>query len=113
VYMCTELLPPGGYPIAVNKYIVSYHIYQSFDSRRKQWQAATSGSRSKHRSKRSSHSDRAVSSVTWENCSVFSLQCRRLVACLWRWLGVPPYSGRRTATCACLTAMSLKWVKAY
>jgi hypothetical protein len=25
VYMCTELLPPGGYPIAV-KYIVSYHI---------------------------------------------------------------------------------------
>ena len=26
VYMCTVLLPPGGYPIAVNKYIVSYHI---------------------------------------------------------------------------------------
>jgi hypothetical protein len=25
VHMCTELLPPGGYPIAV-KYIVSYHI---------------------------------------------------------------------------------------
>jgi hypothetical protein len=25
VYMCTELLPPGGYPIAV-KYIISYHI---------------------------------------------------------------------------------------
>ena len=24
VYMCTELLPPGGYPIAV-KYIISYH----------------------------------------------------------------------------------------
>jgi hypothetical protein len=23
VYMCTELLPPGGYPIAVNKYIVT------------------------------------------------------------------------------------------
>jgi len=22
LYMCTELLPPGGYPIAVNKYIV-------------------------------------------------------------------------------------------
>jgi len=30
VYMCTELLPPGGYPIAV-KYIISYHtkIYLS------------------------------------------------------------------------------------
>ena len=25
VYMCTELLPPGGYPIAV-KYIISYII---------------------------------------------------------------------------------------
>jgi hypothetical protein len=25
VYMCTEQLPPGGYPIAV-KYIISYHI---------------------------------------------------------------------------------------
>ena len=25
VYMCTVLLPPGGYPIAVNKYII-YHI---------------------------------------------------------------------------------------
>ena len=25
VYMCTVLLPPGGYPIAV-KYIISYHI---------------------------------------------------------------------------------------
>jgi hypothetical protein len=24
--MCTELLPPGGYPIAV-KYIISYHIF--------------------------------------------------------------------------------------
>jgi hypothetical protein len=24
IYMCTVLLPPGGYPIAVNKYIVSY-----------------------------------------------------------------------------------------
>ena len=24
--MCTEQLPPGGYPIAVNKYIISYHI---------------------------------------------------------------------------------------
>ena len=22
VYMCTVLLPPGGYPIAVNKYII-------------------------------------------------------------------------------------------
>ena len=26
VYICTELLPPGGYPIAVNKYIISYII---------------------------------------------------------------------------------------
>jgi hypothetical protein len=25
VYMCTELLPPNGYPTAVNKYIISYH----------------------------------------------------------------------------------------
>jgi len=25
VYMCTELLPPGGYPIIV-KYIISYHV---------------------------------------------------------------------------------------
>jgi hypothetical protein len=25
VYMCTELLPPGGYPIAV-KHIISYQI---------------------------------------------------------------------------------------
>jgi hypothetical protein len=24
--MCTALLPPGGYPTAVNKYIISYHI---------------------------------------------------------------------------------------
>jgi len=24
--MCTALLPPGGYPIAVNKYIISYHV---------------------------------------------------------------------------------------
>ena len=24
--MCTVLLPPGGYPIAVNKYIISYII---------------------------------------------------------------------------------------
>ena len=28
VCMCTELLPPGGYPIAV-KYIISYPIFQS------------------------------------------------------------------------------------
>jgi hypothetical protein len=27
VYMCTELLPPGGYPIAV-KYIISYQNFQ-------------------------------------------------------------------------------------
>jgi len=26
VSMCTVLLPQGGYPIAVNKYIISYHI---------------------------------------------------------------------------------------
>ena len=26
VYMCTVLMPPGVNPIAVNKYIVSYHI---------------------------------------------------------------------------------------
>jgi len=25
VYMCTELLPPGDYPVAV-KYIISYHL---------------------------------------------------------------------------------------
>jgi len=24
--MCTVLLPPGGYPIPVNEYIISYHI---------------------------------------------------------------------------------------
>jgi len=30
VYMCTELLPPGGYPIAVNKYIISYHTYSVY-----------------------------------------------------------------------------------
>jgi len=29
VYMCTVLLPPGGYPIAVNKYI-SYHLWLYF-----------------------------------------------------------------------------------
>jgi hypothetical protein len=29
VYMCTELLPPGGYPTAVNKYIISYHKHSS------------------------------------------------------------------------------------
>jgi hypothetical protein len=27
VYMCIVLLPPGGYPTAVNKYIISYHNY--------------------------------------------------------------------------------------
>jgi hypothetical protein len=28
LFVCTELLPPGGYPIAVNKYIISYlYIY--------------------------------------------------------------------------------------
>jgi hypothetical protein len=27
VYMCTVLLPPGGYPIAVNKYITSYNYH--------------------------------------------------------------------------------------
>jgi hypothetical protein len=26
VYMCTVLLPPGGYPISVNKYIISYIV---------------------------------------------------------------------------------------
>jgi len=25
MHMCTKLLPPGGYPVAV-KYIISYHI---------------------------------------------------------------------------------------
>jgi hypothetical protein len=29
VYMCTELLPPGGYPIAV-KYIISLLIKSQF-----------------------------------------------------------------------------------
>jgi hypothetical protein len=24
--MCTVLLPPGGYPTAVNKYVISYHL---------------------------------------------------------------------------------------
>jgi hypothetical protein len=28
--MCTALLPPGGYPIAVKKYIISYHIIQHY-----------------------------------------------------------------------------------
>jgi magnesium-transporting ATPase (P-type) len=28
VYMCTVLLPPGGYPIAVNKYIISYSAFR-------------------------------------------------------------------------------------
>jgi hypothetical protein len=27
VYMCTVLLPPGGYPIAVKKYIISYQLF--------------------------------------------------------------------------------------
>jgi len=27
--MCTVLLPLGGYPIAVNQYIISYHIMRS------------------------------------------------------------------------------------
>jgi len=26
VYMCTVVLPPGGYPFALNKYIISYII---------------------------------------------------------------------------------------
>jgi len=30
--MCTVLLPPGGYLIAVNKYIISYHIISNFPS---------------------------------------------------------------------------------
>ena len=29
--MCTVLLPPGGYQIAVNKYIMSYHIISYHD----------------------------------------------------------------------------------
>jgi hypothetical protein len=24
--MCTELLPPGGYQTAVNKYVISYNV---------------------------------------------------------------------------------------
>ena len=28
--MCTVLLPPGGYPIAVNKYII-YHFFYQYD----------------------------------------------------------------------------------
>jgi len=28
-YMCTELLPPGGYPIAI-KYIISYQLTLGF-----------------------------------------------------------------------------------
>jgi hypothetical protein len=27
--MCTVLLPPGDNPIAVNKYIISYHIIKN------------------------------------------------------------------------------------
>jgi len=34
VYMCTELLPPGGYPIAV-KYIISYYTIDSLLRRNK------------------------------------------------------------------------------
>jgi len=30
VYMCTVLLPPGGYPIAV-KYSMSYHITKLYE----------------------------------------------------------------------------------
>jgi hypothetical protein len=30
VYMCTVLQPPGGYLIAINKYIISYHIISSW-----------------------------------------------------------------------------------
>ena len=30
VSMCTVLLPPGDNPIAVNKYIISYHMYKDF-----------------------------------------------------------------------------------
>ena len=26
VYMCAVLLPPAGYPIAVNKYVISYLV---------------------------------------------------------------------------------------
>jgi len=28
--MCTVLLPTGGYPLAVNKHIISYHISLSY-----------------------------------------------------------------------------------
>jgi len=31
VYMCTELLPPGGYPIAF-QYIISYHMNDIHDA---------------------------------------------------------------------------------
>jgi len=31
VYMCTERLPPGGYPIAVNKYTISYQKYEGIE----------------------------------------------------------------------------------
>jgi len=27
VYMCTVLLPPGGYPIAVNKYVIYLYVF--------------------------------------------------------------------------------------
>ena len=30
--MCTVLLPPGDNPIAVNKYIISYHINPESES---------------------------------------------------------------------------------
>jgi hypothetical protein len=30
--MCTELLPPGGYPIAVNKYITSYQEWNKWQA---------------------------------------------------------------------------------
>jgi hypothetical protein len=33
VYMCTELLPPGGYPIAV-KYIISYRIKRGMEKKK-------------------------------------------------------------------------------
>jgi hypothetical protein len=33
VYMCTVLLPPGGYSIAVNKYIISHHIIYLFSDK--------------------------------------------------------------------------------
>jgi len=31
VYMCIVLLPPGGYSIAVNKYIISYNAPMGFE----------------------------------------------------------------------------------